>query len=214
MKYSPMMHSPMTTQRAFTLIEVLAALAIFAIMAVMSYRALASVLDSRERLETEAQKWRNLSIFFMRLEQDVGATLNRPVRSVDDIFQPALSISPDSRADAALALTRSGYVGADGMLAAPQRIGYRLKDNTLELMTWPHLDMPPRGTATTYSALERVQTFSVRAMDVNGSWQQRWPVPGSAAQGGGAGALPTGIEVSVTLEGGETFTRIFAMRGQ
>lgn len=202
-------------QQAFTLIEVLAAMVIFAIMAVMSYRALAGVLDSRERLEAEATKWRNLAIFFARLEQDVSATLNRPVRSIDDIFQPALAVNPDSGADATLAFTRSGYVGAEGMLAAPQRLAYRFKDNKLELMVWPHLDMPPRGTATAYAALEGVSAFSVRALDSAGNWQPRWPVPGTAAQGGAAaGALPNGVEVMVTLESGESFTRIFALRGQ
>lgn len=205
----------MKYQRAFTLIEVLAAMVIFAIMAVMSYRALAGVLDSRERLEAEATKWRNLAIFFARMEQDFGATLNRPVRSIDDIFQPALAVNPDTGADAALALTRSGYVGAEGMLAAPQRIAYRLKDNKLELMVWPHLDMPPRGAATAYAALEGVTAFSVRALDSAGNWQPRWPAPGTAAQGGAtAGALPNGVEVTVTLESGEMFARIFALRGQ
>ena len=39
--------------------------------------------------------------------------------------------------------------------------------------------------------------------------------PGTAAQGGAAaGALPNGVEVTVTLESGEVFTRIFALRGQ
>lgn len=202
-------------QRAFTLLEVLVAMIIFAIMAVMSYRALASVLDSREQLEAEARKWRDLSLFFTRLEQDMAATLNRPVRSVDDIFQQALVVNPDSRSEAALAFTRGGYVGAEGTLAGPQRIAYRLKDSTLELMLWPHLDMPPRGTATPYAALDGVQGFGVRALDSAGNWQQRWPVPGTAAQSGAAaGALPNGIEVSVTLQSGETYTRIFAIRGQ
>jgi general secretion pathway protein J len=203
------------SQRAFTLIEVLAALTIFAIMAVMSYRALASVLDSREALESDAAKWRGAALFFARLDQDFAATLNRPVRSVDDIFQPAVVVNPDLRADATLALTRSGYSQSDGALAAPQRIAYRLKDNTLELALWPHLDMPPRGVPSYYPALEGVQTFSVRAMDANGNWQPRWPVPGSSVQGGAtAGALPNGIEVSVTLKTGEILTRIFAVRGQ
>jgi general secretion pathway protein J len=205
----------MKQQRAFTLIEVLVAMIIFAIMAVMSYRALAGVLDSREQLEAEAKKWRDLSLFFTRLEQDMAATLNRPVRSIDDIFQQALVVNPDSRAEATLTFTRGGYVGAEGTLAAPQRIAYRLKDNTLELLLMPHLDMPPRGAATAYAALDGVQGFSARALDSAGNWQPRWPVPGTAAQSGAAaGALPNGIEVAVTLQSGETLTRMFALRGQ
>lgn len=208
------MSSAHKAQRAFTLIEVLAALAIFAIMAVMSYRALASVLDSREQLEADAAKWRGLALFFARLDQDMASALNRPVRSADDIFQPALVVNPDLNAPEALSFTRGGYAQSEGLLAAPQRIGYRLKDSTLELVLWPQLDMPPRGTATTYAALEGVRALQVRAMDANGNWQPRWPVPGSAVQGGAAaGALPNGIEVAVTLQSGETLTRIFAVKG-
>lgn len=201
-------------QRAFTLIEVLAALTIFAIMAVMSYRALAAVLDSREQLATETAKWRDLSLFFARIEQDLDAVLNRPVRSADDLFQPAFSLNPDSTADALLAFTRSGYAQAEGGLAAPQRIGYRLRERKVELVLWPHLDMPPRATSQAFSALPNISDIKLRAMDAQGAWQARWPVPGSPAAGGAsAGALPNALEISVTLASGETVTRLIAMRG-
>lgn len=198
-------------QRAFTLIEVLVAMVIFAIMAVMSYRALAGVLDSREHLERDTAKWRDLSLFFARFDQDLAAVINRPVRSIDDLLQPAVVLNADSRSEPILSFTRAGYAQAEGRQAAPQRIAWQLREDKLELIVWPHPDMAPRGTPTRYVALENVQAFSVRALDNNGSWQTRWP---AVAAGGNTPALPNGIEVTLTLQGGESFTRIFAVRGQ
>lgn len=201
-------------QRAFTLIEVLAALVIFALMAVMSYRALSAVLDSREQLAAETAKWRDLSLFFARIEQDLDAVLNRPARSADDLFQPAFALNPDSTAETLLAFTRTGYAQAEGGLAAPQRVGYRLREGKVELVLWPQLDMPPRAALQAFTALPRIGDMRVRAMDAQGNWQARWPVPGTPAAGGAAaGALPNALELSITLPSGEVVTRLFAMRG-
>lgn len=198
-------------QRAFTLIEVLAALVIFAIMAVMSYRALAGVLDSRDHLEREAAKWRDLSLLFNRMDQDFAALLNRPVRSIDDLLQPAVALNPDSRNEALLAFTRAGFAQAGGLQAAPQRLAWQLREDRLELLAWPHPDMAPRGEPVRYVALDKVQAFTVRALDAAGGWQTRWPVPQAGAT---PAALPRAVEITVTLQGGETFTRLFAVRGQ
>ena len=200
------------TANGFTLIEILAALVIFAIMAMLSYRALAAVLDSREQLNAETQKWRDCALFFARVEQDLQGLLNRPVRSADDIAAPALAINPDAPAEAMLALTRSGFAQADGVLAAPQRVGYRLREGRVELVLWPHPDMAPRTAQQVFPVLSNVADFRIRALDARGNWQARWPAlsntPGSAA----GEYSPTLVELSVTLSSGETLTRLFAMR--
>ena len=46
------------SQAAFTLVELLVALAIFAILAGFAYRGLDAMLQSRVRLEAESRKWR------------------------------------------------------------------------------------------------------------------------------------------------------------
>jgi general secretion pathway protein J len=180
-------------------------------MAVLSYRTLASVLDSREQLNAETQKWRDCAIFFARLEQDFSALLDRPVRSADDTVLPALVINPDTNADTLLSFTRSGYAQAEGLLAAPQRVGYRLHDGRIELMLWPHPDAAPRTTPQPYNALENVTDFSLRALDLRGNWQPRWPVP--AIAGSNTETFPAALEARITLRSGETITRLFALGG-
>jgi hypothetical protein len=57
-----------------------------------------------------------------------------------------------------------------------------------------------------YPVLEGVRDFSVRQMDPNGNWLPQWPsnVP--------PGTLPTALEVSITLAGGEKIVRVFALQ--
>ena len=53
--------------------------------------------------------------------------------------------------------------------------------------------------------LDKVKTFALRFLDGAGQWQLSWPQGAEAAQ------LPRGVEVTITLESGETVTRLFAL---
>jgi len=194
-------------KNGFTLIELLVALAIFAIMAVASYRGLSVMLDARERLDLENRKWRGVALFFARLENDLGSVLDRPVRGSDDLVLPALSgkAAAVAQDEAQLAFTRSGYSAQSGVLSAPQRVGYRLRGETLELLSWPVLDQAPRSRPDAGQALQGVTRFELRYLDHNGGWQQQWPpvVPDAG--------LPAAVEVRIRLRSGEEVQRVFAL---
>lgn len=201
--------SPLTPQltKGFTLVELLVALAIFAVMAVVAYRGLSVMLDARERIEQENRKWRGMAVFFARLENDLGSVLERPVRGTSDLLLPAFSGKPVAVApdEAQLAFTRGGYGGQDGALAVPQRVGYRLRGEAVELLTWEVLDQAPRSSPLASAALSGVTQFDLRYLDRNGNWLQQWP------PGGQDGGLPSAVEVRVRLRGGEEARRVFAL---
>ena len=58
-------------QRGLTLIELMVALAIFAILGVLSYRALAEVATSNSRLEENFERWRTISRSLQRIDTDL-----------------------------------------------------------------------------------------------------------------------------------------------
>jgi general secretion pathway protein J len=215
--------SPRFRQAAFTLIELLIALTIFAILAVISYRTLSSVFQTREQLNLESTKWRDLSLFFTRLENDLANTLDRDIRTADGRTAAPLCLSalPPAPNEAALAFTRTGFAEMSnksaGTNGAPQRIGYRFADGKLEWVWWPALDQAPRTQPDAYVALSNLRDARWRALDQAGgtlNWRNDWPAaPSNCARvEKGSAVFPVALELTLTLANGETVTRVFALR--
>ncbi len=207
------LHQSRHRQHAFTLIELLIALAIFAIMAVMSYRTLDTLFQTRSQLNTEAAKLRDVALLFARLDDDFASLLDRRARTVDNLLDDSLRLTallPGAN-DATLVFTRSGFAGSSGESAAPQRIGYRLREGKLELLIWPSLDAAPRTAPQAHVALSDIRDARWRALDRAGNWQNVWrttPVGDSIRPG----AYPLALELVLTLASGEEYRRVFALR--
>ena len=194
-------------QHAFTLIELLVAMTIFAVLAVISYRTLDSLFKTREHLSVQSSRLRDVSLLFARLENDFAAVIERRVRNTDGQLDDALRLSPllPTANDASVVFTRAGFGGSVGATSGPQRVGYRLKDGTLELIMWPQLDMAPRISPEAYPALSDVRDAKWRAMDRAGNLVAEWRSTGVE----GKTYLPTALELSITLASGEQYTRLF-----
>ena len=188
----------------FTLIELVIALAILGLVSVLGYRALSSLTDSEARLTAEAQHWRNLDAFFARLEADVRGALPRDVRNGSG-SEPAWIGAVDAGGNAQLRFSRSGPEFAVESGSAGQRIGYRLRDGTVEVLYWPHLDQPASIPPTAYPLVSNVARLQIVYLDALGGWRDRWPAPSE-------GAVPRGMQVHLTLGDGTTIERVLALR--
>lgn len=85
-----MLHTlPRSSRRAagFTLIELLVAVALLAILAVLSWRGLDAVIQSRERLVTESDELRSLTLALAQLEEDLLGTW--PVKNLGAASVPS-----------------------------------------------------------------------------------------------------------------------------
>ena len=197
----------------FTLIEVLIAITIFAVMSAFAYRALSSILNARERVAQENQKWREVSTFFARLEADLANAVARSIRNSNNLqtgpFVGNATFSNDSEGQ--LMFTRMGLPGASGTLAAPQRLGYRVKQGNLEELVWPVLDQGQRTVPAVYPLLSGVNAFTVRYLDaISNSWQGSWP-PSPNSGTTATQTIPRAVEVALTLDSGETLTRVLLL---
>ncbi len=63
--------------RGFTLLELLVALAIFALMSAMAFRGLNVMLDTRQQVTSNGRKWQDLARLQTRLQQDLAQVVLR-----------------------------------------------------------------------------------------------------------------------------------------
>jgi general secretion pathway protein J len=194
----------------FTLIEIIVAVAIMALVSVIAYRGLSAMLTARERISSENRKLRDLAQTMARIDADFSAAVDRSIRDSYGVEKAAFLGAPDGleEAGAAVVLTRMGAPAHTGKLADLQRVGYRVKEKRLELLSWPALDQPPRATPGASTLLEDVSQIELRYLDSQNKWQTKWP---QFTQGGPPENLPRAVQVALTLASGVTYTRVIAL---
>jgi general secretion pathway protein J len=195
---------PDAKRSGFTLLEILIAIAIVALLALMGYRALSALSESESRLSAEATKWRTLDLFFARLEADLREAVPRPARSGAAI-EPAWLAAVDAAGNGALAFSRAGPDFAIDPGSVGQRLGYRLRNGSIEVLYWPGYDRPRDGEPTAYALLSDVTQFRLSYLTATGIWVDNWPIGGDAD-------LPRATRVMVTLASGEEIERWLALR--
>lgn len=148
----------------FTLIELLVALAIFMVLGLLSYRALSSIIDSRDRLATEQQRWQAVTRFVQRLELDLQ--------------QVALGWPDAVSYDASRQTLRLIRLVAGAAGDEVRTVRYRWRDGRVERDERKWLALPLAGDTGDLVAPE-VALEAVERVEWN--WSQATP-------GGGAGA--------------------------
>lgn len=209
------MTRPDARAAGFTLIELLVAVAIFGVLSVTAYAGLNRMLDERAQLEQERALWRDLSLAFVRLSDDLSHARRRPVRDNAGDPLPALRGQPtDTRAlgEPALEFTRGGEpTFGESRRPDLRRIAWRLRDGKLERLTWPVLDRGPATEPIVSTVLDRVEAFDLRFIGAGGSGTTVWPVDLLTLGGQTAAntSLPRAVEVDLTIRGRPRFTRLF-----
>ncbi len=189
-----------TRQRGLTLIELMVALAIFAVLGVLSYRALAEVSTSRTRLEDGFERWRSVGRAMQRIDADL-LQLVAPAASA--------STAANVQASPALLLTRAASGGAELQLLrleearGVRRVGYRLVDGRLDWLRWSGRDAV--GEPTVEPLLGNVRNVRWRFL-TGGNRVDAWP-PGERRH-----TLPDAVILELELPDHGTLTRFIALR--
>ncbi len=169
-----------TAQRGFTLIELMVAMAIFALVALMSYAGLSQVINARIASERSLSRLSNIQFALRQIEMDLEQLHPRPVREeFGDSLQPA--VLGDLRRFNPLEFTRAGWRNPLGTpRSSLQRVAYRLEDGKLIRSHWNVLDRIQPNEPLEFTLLENIEEFDLRFMKSDGDWLNGWPDPDAA----------------------------------
>ncbi|MGE5524070.1 MAG: type II secretion system minor pseudopilin GspJ [Rhodospirillaceae bacterium] len=189
--------------RGFTLIELLVAIFLLAVLSVMSYRGFEAMARANDHLEKVTDRWQAIALFFERIGTDISQATDRAVRDEAGAKLPQLwgrpLLAPVSTATE-LEFTRKSAPGENDL-----RLGYRLRERTLELLVWPVLDRTPVSQPQVHPLLENVSGWRLSYLDSRGRWTDRWP-EGTASE-----ALPRAVSIELALAGEPPVQRVFAL---
>ncbi|NGZ06390.1 MAG: type II secretion system minor pseudopilin GspJ [Magnetococcales bacterium] len=217
------MNSPLlmqVKQRGFTLLEVLAALAVFAVMSAMAYGGLNALLQARAQGMQKMEELGELRTFFLFFSKDVEQLIARGAWDGSRRLAPAL-VGRDG-ASQFLELTRSGRPNLRALpRSGLERVGYALEEGKLVRRAWPALDRVSDAVPEAEILLEQVSEIEIRFMGGDGQWRGDWPPVVAPAGGGGGGqppydpvvAVPRAVEIVVRKEGWGRVRRLFEMAG-
>lgn len=192
----------------FTLLEVLVALAIFALASVIAYSGLDSVASTKGALEKEIRFWRELGLVFDRMEADFLQSVPQPLREAPEVLRPPLRggnlAGSDGenagffieliRHDADRAQVRVRYLCERGDLT--------LRAGAVNVLAATGEDAAGRAIET--PLLRGVEGCETAFLSGANAWLAEWPGDQSLAR-------PRAIRIRLALAGYGRFERVFPL---
>ena len=207
-------HQNMFFQHAgFTLLELLVAMAIFALLSVMAYAGLSTVLNANQVLETNMQRLTEVQRSVTLLSRDIRQTINRAIRDTyGDTKEPLIGATAfDSLGTPVIELTRTGYANPLGTKRSfLQRVAYRVEEETLYRDSWRVLDQAQDSEADALAICNEVEALTLRYLDHDNEWHEQWPPSDPDYQGA---TLPKAVEVSLELTDWGKIVRLLPLAG-
>ena len=192
-------------QQGFTLLEMLVAIALFAILSMSAYQVLRSVLRTSEMTKQHAEALSRLQYAFDWMDRDLSHAMIRPVQRLSAIVRPDFTAGPGvdgSEADG-IEIVHNNWLNPGWVQPRSQfeRAGYRLRNGELERLSYPLPDMPEQTLPRVTSLLSGVSQFKLRYFD-GSRWQTRWQA---------STLLPKAIEVTLVIQNKGTVSRIWML---
>mgnify|MGYP000055674162 CR=1 FL=1 len=212
-------------QLGFTLLEVMIALAIFAIIALGTWQVLDRVTTSKFRMEQKSDQLRELQRGMWLLARDIRSIVDRPIRNTLGEQEEALTTLVIGYP---LLLTRDGWPNPLGeQRSTLQRVGYLIETtesgtNALMRHYWSVLDQAPESKPQQQVLLDNVDYFEVQFIDHNGNTSFNWP-PSSSNSNNDKNtglnneqseykSIPAGIRIRLTSKSFGEIERLFSIR--
>ena len=190
--------------KGFTLLEVLVAIAIFAMISLAAYQILQGVLRSGEISKEHSEALTELQRAMLIIEQDFSQITYRLSRD-ENVEEDELQVMSAGESlfesdDQGIEFTRLGWTNPFDLLPRSEllRVRYRLKEGQLQRLYFLYPDLQVGDEPKVQVLLNDVETLSFRFWD--SSWLDSWTSTDS---------LPDGIEISFTTKQYSEVRRVF-----
>lgn len=206
----------------FTLIEMLIALAIFALLSVISVVGINQMVRSETVLEANATRLNELELAYVYLKNDLEQAIDRPIRDYRNNLLPAFIGEAKSMFANKLfstmgirliEFTRAGQINPleTRPLSHLQRVAYYLKDNTLIRYAWLELDQANSQEPEGRVILTNINEIYAEYVNAQGEINETWSLEGSRSNN--QQALPALVDIMILLKDWGELRWAFALPG-
>lgn len=194
------------SQQGFTLLEILIAVAIFALVSTATFSMLQQTIKSGERFDNKAAYLVELQRAHRLLQQDFSQVVPRTVRDEFGDVLPAV-MSEDESWGTSIELTRTGRPNP---LNKPRshllRLRYLFDGDNLIRRTWKSLDRAAGAEYQDQIVLTDVKKWQIRFLS-DKEWLASWPSDSEGAEID----LPSAFEIQLEVEGEREFRWLFSV---
>lgn len=214
---------PDRRQRGFTLLELMVAIAIFAVISLIAYGGLSNILQTRNALELQSERIAQLQRAFMIIGRDLEQVADRGV--LDSYGTEQAAMQTDQYGDKLLSFTRNGWNNPFPVAQRPrsnlQRVIYAVREQRLVRSHFDVLDQAPDSVQYDNPLLDKVSSVKVRFLQVSvdgrgakeDNWHDSWPLSDPGDQDD-APSLPNAVEITIDLEDSGEIRRLYALPGE
>lgn len=197
----------------FTLLEMLIAMAVFAVMSLVAYQGLRAVLNADHVTREQAQRLADLQVTLSVLERDLAQVVDVTVR--DEFGDPLPPVRLRAGGEhQLLELVRAGAGGEQRL----RRTAWQITERGLERRLWPGVDVVDAQSMRVRHFADLVDEQQQLGMESRFQFIVRtpsgldrmdaWPLADADAEGSG---LPVAIELVLDIPGLGEIRRLLAV---
>ncbi len=188
--------------RGFSLLEMLVAVALFAVASALAWGGLRTLLQAQEQSAQATARLGRLQFAIGLIERDVTAAARRGVRDAYGGMRMAFEGTTQR-----MELTRYGHANPLALPRAElERVAWTRRDGDLVRQRWPVLDRAAGTRPVEDALLDGVDALGLVFLDERGREHHQWPPPNGAS-----GVLPRALRLTLEVEGFGEIERVLEL---